>query len=242
MPNLSPPSAPTNCSLKTTLLANAFGSTPSSPCAIYGTLSPQKKRTSNLRPYSPNAARLRNPGLSSGSSGPIFGVDQSVVSRRIRNAFRDDEIDEKSNMQKMHIAKSDPPVALYSLDVILSVGYRANSKAAVAFRRLATKILREHLTKGYTVNRRQIAKNYNAFMKAAGDVQNLLPERARRLRPRCTASWQSFGGGRNSLLALLARCPIASLGELKTSRMEAERGGGRQRCLFGGVRAIRALI
>ena len=64
----------------------------------------------------------------------------------------------------------------YSLDAILSVGYRVNSKTATQFRQWATKTLREHITKGYTVNRRQIAKNYSAFMKSVSDIQALLPE------------------------------------------------------------------
>ena len=51
----------------------------------------------------------------------LFDIDQSVVARHIRNIFRDGEIDEKSNMQKMYIANSDKPVKFYSLDVILAV-------------------------------------------------------------------------------------------------------------------------
>ncbi len=51
----------------------------------------------------------------------LFNVDQSVVSRHIRKIFKDGEIEKKSNMQKMHIANSDKPVAFYSLDVILAV-------------------------------------------------------------------------------------------------------------------------
>lgn len=76
----------------------------------------------------------------------------------------------------MHIARSDKPIILYSLDVILSVGYRSNSKVAIEFRKWATKTLREHITRGYTINRKQIGKNYDAFMKAVGDIQALLPE------------------------------------------------------------------
>lgn len=48
----------------------------------------------------------------------LFGVDQSVISRHIRNIFKDNEIEQKSNMQKMHITNSDKPLTLYSLDVI----------------------------------------------------------------------------------------------------------------------------
>ncbi len=106
----------------------------------------------------------------------VFGVDRSVVTRHIKNLFKDGEVDEKSNVQKMHFANSDKPVALYNLDVILSVGYRTNSKTAIEFRRWATKTLREHITKGYTINRKLIAKNYDAFLKTIADVQALLPE------------------------------------------------------------------
>ena len=45
----------------------------------------------------------------------LHGKDQSVISRHIRNIFKEGEVDEKSNMQKMHIANSDKPVAFYSL-------------------------------------------------------------------------------------------------------------------------------
>jgi prophage maintenance system killer protein len=106
----------------------------------------------------------------------LFGVDQSVVSRHIKNIFKDGEVLEKSNMQKMHIANSDKPVVMYSLDVILGVGYRTNSGIAIEFRKWATKTLRGHITKGYTINRKRIAKNYDAFMKSVSDIQALLPE------------------------------------------------------------------
>lgn len=106
----------------------------------------------------------------------LFNVDQSVVSRHIRNVFKDKEVDPKSNMQKVHIANSDKPVSLYSLDVILSVGYRANSKIAIEFRKWATKTLRDHITKGFTINKKVAGRNYHILMKSIEDVQDLLPE------------------------------------------------------------------
>jgi hypothetical protein len=105
----------------------------------------------------------------------LFDVDQSVVSRHINNLFKEGEIEGKSNMQKMHNANSDRPVFLYSLDVVLGVGYRTNSKVAVEFRKWATKTLRAHIVDGYTINRTRVAKNYDAFMKAVGEVKALLP-------------------------------------------------------------------
>jgi len=64
----------------------------------------------------------------------LFQKDQSVISRHINNIFKTGEIDEKSNMQKMHIANSDKPVKFYSLDIVLAVGYRTNSPRAIEFR------------------------------------------------------------------------------------------------------------
>ncbi len=105
----------------------------------------------------------------------LYGVDQSVISRHVKNIFRDGEIDEKSNMQKMHIANSDKPVIFYSLDVILAVGYRTNSKIAIEFRKWATKTLREHIVKGYTLNKKRLSKNYTEFLQAVETVKKLLP-------------------------------------------------------------------
>ena len=105
----------------------------------------------------------------------LFNINQSVVSRHINNIFKDGEVDKKSNMQKMHIAHSDKPIALYSLDVILSVGYRVNSKVAIEFRKWATETLRKHITEGYTINPSRITQNYQNFLQAMEDVKKLLP-------------------------------------------------------------------
>jgi Virulence protein RhuM family len=84
----------------------------------------------------------------------LFQRDQSVISRHIRNVFNERELDEKSNMQKMHIANADKPVAFYNLDVIISVGYRVKSKQGTQFRIWANKILKDYLLKGYAINNR----------------------------------------------------------------------------------------
>jgi len=108
----------------------------------------------------------------------LFGVDQSVVSRHIKNIFKDGEIVQKSNMQKMHIANSDKPVAFYSLDMILAVGYRTNSKIAIEFRKWATKTLRQYIVDGYAINKKRIAKNYSQFLEAIKNIKRVLPEGA----------------------------------------------------------------
>jgi hypothetical protein len=89
--------------------------------------------------------------------GRLFEVDQSVVSRHIGNIFTDGEIDKKSNMQKMHRTAAHRPAVLYSLDIILAVGYRTNSQKAIAFRKWATGILRDYLVKGFTLDKHKLA-------------------------------------------------------------------------------------
>lgn len=96
----------------------------------------------------------------------LFGRDQSVLSRHIRNVFKDGELSEKSNMQKMHIAGSDKPVAFYSLDVIISVGYRVKSQRGVQFRQWANSILKQHLIEGYTINQRRLQERGVEFEQA----------------------------------------------------------------------------
>ena len=106
----------------------------------------------------------------------LFEVDRTVVTKHIKNIIKFDEVDEKSNVQKMHIPNSDKPVTFYSLDIILAVGYRVNSKTAVKFRRWATEVLKEHIFKGFSINKERIAANYKSFLKAIEDVKALLPE------------------------------------------------------------------
>jgi len=92
--------------------------------------------------------------LSQDQMSNLFQRDQSVISRHIRNVFKEGELDEKSNMQKMHIANSDKPIVYYNLDVIISVGYRVKSKQGTQFRIWATNVLRDYLLKGYALNQR----------------------------------------------------------------------------------------
>jgi prophage maintenance system killer protein/prophage antirepressor-like protein len=106
----------------------------------------------------------------------VFDVERSVITKHINNLLKSGEIDEKSNVQKMHIANSDKPVTFYSLDVILSVGYRTNSKIAIEFRKWATGILKQYTTQGFVINRNKINQNYTEFMKMVESVQSLLPE------------------------------------------------------------------
>ncbi len=106
----------------------------------------------------------------------IFQINQSVISRHIKNIFKDGEINEKCNMHFLHIANSDKPVKFYNLDIILAVWYRTSSSKAIEFRKWSTKILKEHITKWFTINPLKLEKNYNNFMKAVDEVKKILPQ------------------------------------------------------------------
>ena len=86
----------------------------------------------------------------------LFQRDQSVISRHIKNVFDEQEVDEKSNMHFLHNAFSDKPVAYYSLDVIISVGYRVKSKRGIEFRKWANSVLKQYILKGYAANNHRL--------------------------------------------------------------------------------------
>jgi len=93
----------------------------------------------------------------------LFSVERSVITKHLNNIFFSKELLEKSNVQKMHIANSDKPVKFYSLDAIISVGYRVNSKRATQFRIWATKTLKNYLLKGYILNEKRLLEAKNHF-------------------------------------------------------------------------------
>jgi hypothetical protein len=88
----------------------------------------------------------------------LFDVDRTVVTKHLKNIFISGELDEKSNVQKMHIPNSDKPVHFYNLDAVISVGYRVNSKRATQFRIWATQRLKEYLIKGFAIDDERLKK------------------------------------------------------------------------------------
>ena len=103
----------------------------------------------------------------------LFDRDQSVISRHIKNIFKERELDEKSNMHFLHIANSDKPTALYNLNVIISVGYRVKSKRGTQFRIWATQTLKDHLVKGYTINKQRLQEQKEKFKELHQTVEFL---------------------------------------------------------------------
>lgn len=87
----------------------------------------------------------------------LFGRDRTVITKHIRNIFTENELDEDCNVQILHFANSDKPVKLFSLDVIISVGYRVKSIQGTKFRQWANKIIKEYLFRGYSVSQRLLS-------------------------------------------------------------------------------------
>lgn len=81
----------------------------------------------------------------------LFGRDVSVISRHISSILDEEELDQ-SNLHKMQIASSTKPITLYTLDMVISIGYRASSKQATLFRRWATDKLVQFATKGFVID------------------------------------------------------------------------------------------
>lgn len=92
----------------------------------------------------------------------VFSRDKSVISRHLKNIFRDAELDREAVVAKNATTAADGKtyqVEYFNLDAIISVGYRVNSSQATRFRQWATRILGEHLTKGWTLNRQRFEEN-----------------------------------------------------------------------------------
>lgn len=107
----------------------------------------------------------------------LFERDKSVISRHLRNVFREGELERESVVAFFATTAADGKtyqVEYYSLDAIISVGYRVNSRRGTQFRIWATQVLREHLVKGYTVNARRLEELRQTIRVVAGMAEDRL--------------------------------------------------------------------
>lgn len=108
----------------------------------------------------------------------VFGRDKSVISRHIKNIYKDEELKKDSVVAFFATTAKDGKiyqVEYFNLDMILSIGYRVNSKTATKFRQWATQTLKQYITKGYSINKKVLAQNYDEFLKAIETVKTLIP-------------------------------------------------------------------
>ena len=86
----------------------------------------------------------------------LFGTARSTITYHINNIFSNDELDKNTSVEKFDGRVEHRPTKLYNLDVVLSVGYRVNSQRCIAFRRWASRVLKDYLIKGYAVNQKRL--------------------------------------------------------------------------------------
>ena len=106
----------------------------------------------------------------------LFERDRTVITKHINNVFKEKELEEKSNVQFLHIANSNKPVKYFSLDVIISVGYRVKSIRGTQFRQWANRVLKDYLLKGYSVNQR-----LNDMGKELAEIKETLYEHSKKI-------------------------------------------------------------
>ena len=97
--------------------------------------------------------------LTQSQMAKLFGKDRKTITRHIQNIYKDEELEENSVCSFFEHTANDGKkynVQYYNLDMIISVGYRVNSKQGIAFRKWATKILKDYLLKGYAVNQKRL--------------------------------------------------------------------------------------
>ena len=129
------------------------------------------KATSEIVIYEGGEARVEvrveheNVWLSLQQLADLFGRDKSVISRHLRNIFASGELDREATVAKNATVQREGErevvrdIEYFNLDVIISVGYRVNSTRATRFRQWATRVLREHLTQGYSLDRQRFEHN-----------------------------------------------------------------------------------
>jgi hypothetical protein len=104
----------------------------------------------------------------------LFGRERSVITKHIRNAFKEGELDQAAVCANFARTAADGKayqVEHYNLDAIISVGYRVKSPQGTRFRQWATRTLREHLVRGYTLNRQRFEQNARELAAALAPVR-----------------------------------------------------------------------
>ncbi|MEK9194888.1 MAG: virulence protein RhuM/Fic/DOC family protein [Patescibacteria group bacterium] len=114
----------------------------------------------------------------------IFEVNPPAITKHIKNIYKEGELLSKATCSNLEQVREEGQRTVkrtldtYNLDMLIAVGYRINSVVGTKFRQWATKTLRQHITKGYTINPSVVKKNYGEFQKAVENIRHLLPSGA----------------------------------------------------------------
>lgn len=114
----------------------------------------------------------------------LFDKNIRTINEHILNVYKEGELEQEPTIRKFQIVQKEGAREVaretntYNLDVIISVGYRVKSKRGTQFRQWATKTLKEHLVKGYTLNQKRLEKNFDEFEHAVGLIKQTLHTKA----------------------------------------------------------------
>lgn len=114
--------------------------------------------------------------LSANQMAALFDRDEKTIRKHINNVFSEAEVDKENNTQKMRVDGVKQKVPFYTLDVIISVGYRVKSKRGVEFRKWANSVLKQYILQGYAVNNNRIAQ-LGVVVQIMKRTQNALDSR-----------------------------------------------------------------
>ena len=124
--------------------------------------------------------------LSVSQMSVLFDKEASNIRRHVLNVFKEGELERESNVHFLHVPFSDKPVPFYSLDVIISVGYRVKSLRGTHFRRWATTVLKQYLVKGYAIDQRRL-DHYN-------ELKDVVKRMSRAISLQDKVTNEEFGG------------------------------------------------
>lgn len=190
----------------------------------------------------------------------LFGRDKSVISRHLRNIFREGEVPRETTVAKKATVQNEGGhnvtrlIEWYNLDPILSVGYRVNSKRGTQFRIWATRVLKDHLVRGYSLNQRRLAEQGSDEIKRVLELlaltleqHNLVSDEGRavlEIVTRYARTWQLLLQYDEDRLPLPASCIGGNVGlEIKgvraaiTTLKQELSGRGEATDLFGNERS-----
>jgi prophage maintenance system killer protein len=167
--------------------------------------------------------------LTQAQMAKLFGRDQSVIARHIKNVYQESELPEEGSMQILHRTSDEGgrPAAVYNLDVVLSVGYRVKSQRGTQFRIWATNTLRSHLIEGYTLNEKRLTERgielEQALTLLSSTLQHLITDQGQAVLEvvrRYARSWRilrDYDENQLSSAPDQTSAPIASL-DIDTAR------------------------
>ena len=121
--------------------------------------------------------------LTANQMAVLFGRDEKTIRKHINNVFLEGELTKDNNTHFLRIDNVKQPVAFYTLDVIISVGYRVKSQRGTQFRIWANKILKDYLIKGFAVNDKITQRKYEELSQLVhilGRTINSIPELSNR--------------------------------------------------------------